>query len=114
MEFPTNPIDYPRFIFLDTQSDPIALYKPFQYIPSLSGDISVDLIGMVLGSETEIKVSVSLVDFVSGRFIAVLSVSQLRQLVGSFQSLDSNVLFGGSFPSNAPVNIEPPPLIIEE
>ena len=113
MEFPTNPIDYPRFIFLDTQSEPLALYKPFQYIANLSGDVFIDLIGMVLGGE-ETKVCVPLADFTSGRFIPVLQVNALRQLVGSFQSLDSNVLFGGSFPNNAPVIEIPDPLINPE
>lgn len=115
MEFPTNPADYPRYIFLDTQSEPMALYKPFQYIPNLSGDVFIDLIGMVLGSESETKVSVPIIDFLSGRFVPVLNVSQLRQLVGSFQALDSNVLFGGSFPNIPPVieSIEPSPIIEE-
>ena len=107
MEFPTNPIEYPRYIFLDTQSNPMALYKPYQYISNLSGDVFVDLIGMILGSESETKVSVPLADFISGRFVPVLAVGQLRQLVGSFQTLDSNSLFGGSFPNNAPGNINP-------
>lgn len=106
MEFPVNPADYPRYIFLDTQSNPMALYKPFQYIPNLSGEVYIDLIGMVLGSEVETKVSIPIIDFLSGRFVPVLNVSQLRQLVGSFQALDSNVLFGGSFP-NIPQIVEP-------
>ena len=108
MDFPTNPQEYPRFIFLDTASNPQALFKPYQYIRDDSGEIHIDLVGLQMGSELEIKKTVLLADFIGGRFVPVLSVDRLRSLTSQFQTLDSNAFFGGSFPDNSP---PPDPLI---
>lgn len=108
MIFPSNPREYPRFIFLDTTSDPQTLFKPYQYIEDDSGNVYIDLVGLQMGSESEIKKTVPLADFIGGRFVPVLSVDRLRALTSQFQALDSNVFFGGSFPDNSP---PPEPLI---
>lgn len=102
MDFSTNPRDYPQYIFLDTTANPVALFKPYQYIKDDNDVVFIDLIGMVLGQDGESKKTILLSEFTSGRFVPVLSVSQVRALIAQFQSLDSNSLFAGSFPDNSP------------